>query len=395
MAKREGRWDCPFCRQTGILGRYKECPQCGRDRGKVKFYLPENEPVITSPELLDLADAGPDWVCRHCDASNRGDHQICKDCGADRGSSPELPIIEQYHQTGKPADLGSLLLPPSNRSKRKMRPVSTSPASVYPEKPKRFPISETYTGSTISMSRSLVIVALVVLLVGIIISGLILLSQPYEVTATIDRFEWHRTIFIDQYRTVEDGAWSVPAGGRLKRTESRIHHYDKVFDGYDYRTERYQCGSESYSCGTRDLGNGFFEDIECSRPVYCDRQVQEARYRDVPVYQDWYIFDIDRWIPSRNVPTSGTNRDDPAPYWGEFTLACANQAVIGCERETYRTQEYLVFFVWYEDELPKYFAQVEDQVDWDSYDTEQEYSLVLNGFGQLLNDPLRPEETDS
>lgn len=84
MAIREGRWDCAACGRTANLGRDLRCAGCGRARGKVKFYLPSDEPAVQQAEMLAMAKAGPDWVCGFCDASNRSTSQACTGCGAPR-----------------------------------------------------------------------------------------------------------------------------------------------------------------------------------------------------------------------------------------------------------------------------------------------------------------------
>ena len=84
MAIREGRWDCVACGRTANLGRDLRCAGCGRARGKVKFYLPANEPAVLDSELLARARAGPDWSCGYCQASNRSTSQACTGCGASR-----------------------------------------------------------------------------------------------------------------------------------------------------------------------------------------------------------------------------------------------------------------------------------------------------------------------
>lgn len=47
----EGRWDCSYCGTKGILGRHRECPNCGRPRGEdVKFYLPSSKDYVPDEE---------------------------------------------------------------------------------------------------------------------------------------------------------------------------------------------------------------------------------------------------------------------------------------------------------------------------------------------------------
>lgn len=71
----------------------------------------------------------------------------------------------------------------------------------------------------------------------------------------------------------------------------------------------------------RDLGNGYFEEIISSRPIYETyyetQEYQESVYRDEPIYQTKYYYEIDKWIYERSVKTNGV---DKTPYWGDVTL---------------------------------------------------------------------------
>lgn len=49
---------------------------------------------VVDPALLELATAGKDWFCTHCDSGNRGDVETCGVCGAPR-----------YHKTAEELDL--------------------------------------------------------------------------------------------------------------------------------------------------------------------------------------------------------------------------------------------------------------------------------------------------
>lgn len=50
---------------------------------------------------------------------------------------------------------------------------------------------------------------------------------------------------------------------------------------------------------------------------YYDETYQEPVYRQDPVYDTWYTYDIWRWVPSRT-PTVSAN--DQKPYWPEYSL---------------------------------------------------------------------------
>lgn len=383
-AIRERKWDCPSCGSVGVLGRHKHCPNCGKSRGTTPTYLPENAPVVTDAGLLDLAHAGSDWNCNHCGSSNRGDSHFCTSCGAQKGSSPSNPVrVEPYGDDDAPVSISDLMsndgdypsLTSEPEKPKRGHPELTDWPS-YPEKRKSLPRRG---------SAKLLVILLAVAVIGFLIFKAF---QPYDVPVTVDQFAWSRVIDIQEYRTVREGDWSIPPNGRYVSQEQRVHHYVEVFDHYEYDTEEYACGSRTYTCGSRDLGNGFSEDVECEETTYCEREVRREVTRSEPVYQTWYAYDIDRWVYSHNVPTAGSNRNDPPPFWGNFTLNCANEVALGCERESARRETYTVTFVDAEGET---YSLQETMDDWLLYKSGGAYTLVLNAFG-IQNDPLRPTD---
>lgn len=397
-----GFWDCKECGHERIEGLTRVCPQCRNHRHKYEVIrFPDPKVEITDPATLRMLETlGPDWYCEYCDAANPGNVSTCEVCGAEKGTSPERETFRYTAgaepKTGAEAEVLAEKLrardqqPASSqtgRSGEMLTHVWSTTASepiVGDHVVSRPNTTRDYSGITTAASLLLVIICFL----GLGLVGYLLL-RPVEVEATISRFEWSRNIPIDQFRTVEESDWSIPRGGRQIAVRSEIHHYDQVFDHYD--TEEYKCGSESYACGSSFVddgnGTGHYETDYCSRDVMCSRQVPV--YRDVPVRQPWYTYEIDKWVHSRDVPTSGTNRTDPAPYWGEFTLACEGVAQIGCERVGNRSETYTVYFVSAEgEEQPPY---QETMGDWNAYDADATYTVVTN-FTGIINDPLRPEE---
>ncbi len=101
MAILEGRWDCSNCGKKRIAGRHKKCPSCNDPRDQVlnpseKTYLEDGAPEVTDPALLELANAGPDWNCGHCDTANRGDTDICSVCNEPRDSNDTVMGTTTY-----------------------------------------------------------------------------------------------------------------------------------------------------------------------------------------------------------------------------------------------------------------------------------------------------------
>ena len=344
MAIREGRWDCPGCGSTGIFGREVDCPSCGKSRpGGVRFYLTDDAPVLRDPERLDEARAGADWVCEHCGGSNRARRRECEGCGAPRGTSPTQPVVE--HRDGW----------------------------VPGSEPK--PLAGVASGARKGAGGCCGCGCLGMILLNLIGVIAAYFNPPVGgedlVPAVVAAKSWVRTVVLEERKVVEGEGWELPDSARLTRSERRIRSYDQVLeryetvtrevtrdeqvrDGTETRTrqvsERVRTGTRTYVCGQRDMGNGYFEDIECEEPVYETRTRTESYdepryrtetrretvtenepvYRRVPVRATHYTYRVPRWVPSRTLKEQG---DTTEPVWPEFRLARR-------EREAERRQHY-------------------------------------------------------
>ena len=131
-------------------------------------------------------------------------------------------------------------------------------------------------------------------------------------------------------------------------------------------------GYEDYVVGTRDLGNGYFEEITSSRPVYEtyyeNEEYQEPVYKDVPRYQTKYYYEIDRWVYERSVKTAEMNQE---PYWGDVILGDK-------EREGSRNEVYLAKVV---DKKNKESTMYFDYTVWNEFKTDQVVKVKVDLFG--------------
>lgn len=414
----EGRWKCLACTAVN-RGLYKTCHNCGAAKENAKNYAPsEGERTdINDPELLKLATAGPDWICPSCKTNNPNFAQHCTNCGDGKGGAKQrqthiydtanVPDSEDEAVADNPATVVTLpdVTPVSDYSNVSVSTennddIPLTPSYTDTSVESHAPSSQAFWGETSKPNRKVSSSTLQIVGIGLVlavIAGLVFfLTRSHEVTAQVSGFNWSRTIYIDRYVTTQESDWSIPGGGRQLSVQDKVHHYVEVFDHNE--EEKYTVtiddGSEEYECGseTIDEGNGFFTE----ETKYCTRYLshEETRtrivpvYRDEPVYKPWYTYEIDKWVPSRTVPTSGTSRTDPAPFWAGITLDYSGQTIIGAERESNRTQTYTVSFT-YDD--GKVYTREVSEADWNSYDPTVTYTLVINNMGMILNDPLRPE----
>ncbi len=356
MSIQEGRWDCDSCGTTGLRGRDMSCPNCGARRPEgVKFYLADDSEYVTDETRLEEARAGADWVCEWCGASNRaGLLETCSQCGAERGTSPSQQVKE--YSLEEAPDSGDNTIerrppPPDPREQKSAPPLWKNP---------------------------LVLGAVAVVLLACI--GVAFLLMPREVEATVSGVSWERTIDVEQYQTVTETDWDVPTDGRVVEEWEEVHHVEQVLVRYETKTrevtEQVKVGTEEYVCGKRDLGNGYFEDKYCTRDKYESRTTtetyEEPVYRDDPVYETKYRYEVDKWETERIETAAGK---DYNPVWPEVNLKEGEG--IGAEREGQRSETYLVHFTQ-KDKNKTYDVAMEEDV-WKTYQPGQTHKLKVSG----------------
>lgn len=289
MAILVGRWDCSTCGNKAILGPKTQCPNCGASRPEdVRFYLPDDAEVVTIEEQLKEAKAGVDWVCGHCSSHNKALQLSCNSCGNPRDElSEDVDLGEKTYELHEvPKDALIPYDPPPRKRK-------ANPATKW-------------------------LIALI-FLVGIFI----FFSQlPKDINVTVSGFKWERTVQMAHYEPVQREEWDLPRDAYDVSSYRAIHHYDQVFRGYEtrYRNVRVQVGEERYVCGKRDKGNGYFEEVYCTRPIYEKRResYEEAVYDKVPVYREKYRFTVMEWVEKRSYLLRSQGVDHH-PFWPSQT----------------------------------------------------------------------------
>jgi hypothetical protein len=339
------------------------CVGCGVRRGAdVQFFLDDDAPPLTDEALLREAHDGPDWLCETCGGSNRFSAKTCQTCGAPVGSSTFREVTDTHSNVARGM-------------------VGVAGAGRVPARTPRFIfIGVVALGALLLFSiGALLLFTLLSLYSGVDgdptrkafeskVDPRYSISRKIELA--VDRVEWKRSVVIEEYRDVvsEDWEGSVPADARVISRRQDVHHNDRVKVGshvvQEHYTERVRVGShtitenytdreyggtERYQCGTRNRGNGYFETVYCTRPVY--RTVTKTRskliddyqtvarardkivddYKDVPIYSFKIKYSVERWVPADTLMAQGT---DLAPRWPEVKGGQANRA--GQHSESYR-----------------------------------------------------------
>lgn len=320
--KVEGRWDCSYCGTTGILGRNRECPNCGRPRGKdVKFYVGNPTDYVSEEEEKHIS-SNPDWLCDHCGAYNPDESEVCKSCGAHRSGNKDYFDVQRENA-------------------EKSREGVIDGEKYGDETSENYGLllqDEMKDEKTGILHRRSTVIIVGIVAVIMLVWGLVLLLAPQETTMKITGFSWSRSFDVEQKQTFHENDWYVPEGGRVTYQQMEIHHYDSVIDHYETETqevEKERIAYYEYSTNLIDLGNGYFDEETVSTPVYetyYETETYEVPiYRDEPVYEMMYYYDIDRYTYIRTVRTEG---NDKSPYWGENNIALDER--ICDEYETYR-----------------------------------------------------------
>lgn len=354
MTVREGRWDCQFCGTKGILGRHKACPNCARSRPEgTKFYLPEDAEAVEEASLQEQAKLGPDWICEFCSSSNPASLDSCRHCNAPReGTSPEQKVKE--YDVGEAPRSGDMTIPDPHekyRTEQPAPPKKTRPRWLFPA------------------------IGLIIL-VACLLGGMLLFGGN-DLGVSIEEMRWERSVVVEELQTVTEEGWELPDGAQLIGEREEIRHYDQVVVGHETKqrtvSEQVQVGERTYVCGQRDLGNGFFEDMECSEPVYETQQrtetYEEPIYEQVPVYDTMYEYEVERWTAVRTERATGS---DQQVHWPELNLE-PNQ------REGERQETYQIVFRDGEGERYEMTFPLEE---WLSFESQGQYQLRVNGLGQ-------------
>ena len=297
-----GCWDCDYCGADRISGEVKICPKCGKPRGKdITFYMAGPKEYVEDPDKINK---NPDWLCPYCSTLNPDDSKFCTACGAAREESED-----NYFESKE-----------KDRERKEKREAD----KIKAEAPSR----------SAGKSRLPLILAL-----AAAVALLIFLMMPKTKGIHVDAKAWERTIHVDRYQQVQDSSWNLPDGAWDVSSRDEVYTYNHVLDHYETRTrevaEQVLDGYDT-EIEYKDLGNGYYEEIEHQIPryrtEYHTETYQEPVYVDIPVFQKKYYYSIMKWLYDRDEVTSGT---DTEPFYAELTLP-------EDERESGREEQYWI-----------------------------------------------------
>lgn len=403
------------------------CTGCGARRGAdVEFFLDNDAAPLADEALLREANDGPDWLCETCGGSNRFSAGFCKTCGAPRGTSTFRPVTVTH----------------SNPSQVAGGTRGAARASGWTPR-------DTVIGLTAGLIALGAVAGLLLIIALLSLGGGGRSSQKafgpsaqkasepgadprYSISRnlelTVDRVEWKRSVVVEVYREVVSEDWedSVPADARVISQRQDVHHSDRVKVGshvvQEHYTERVRAGShavtesytdreyggtERYECGTRNRGNGYFETVYCTRPVYRtvtktrSKQVDDYQnvsrtrdktvddYKDVPVYRLKIRYSVKRWAPADTLEAQGT---DLKPHWPKVVEGADSRA-------GQRVESYRVFLR--DPQADKGYEREVSAEEFALFTPGAKCAATVNGFDQLVTltpppagAPVNPADAD-
>ena len=300
-----GCWDCDYCGADRISGEIKICPNCGKPRGKdVTFYMAGPKNYVEDPDKINK---NPDWVCPYCQTLNPDDNKFCSACGAAREES-DTDYFESKEK---------------DRERREKREEDKRKAEGTD--------TETRSAGRSRLPLFLILFALFGLL--------IFMFMPKTKKMHVDSRTWERSVSIERYQEVRESSWNLPDDAWNVTSRDEVYTYNHVLDHYETRTREV---SEQVLDGYdteieyRDLGNGYYEEIEHQVPryrtEYHTETYEEPVYVDIPVFAKKYYYSIMKWLYDRDEVTSGADNE---PYFAELNLP-------ENERENGRREQYWI-----------------------------------------------------
>lgn len=379
----EGVWDCKYCDTTRIRGSITKCPHCGKTRdGYTKFYIADPKNYVLEEEAQKI-NKNPDWQCAYCGSLNHEGTNKCYQCGASRDGTElnyfeavkkyQNEDIKREHYFNDDIDNADEIEESVEVEQEKQEASVQEVSRYYDEKSD---IKEHKINTFFSALKNHIKPILICFCILAIIATVVYLCVPKTVDITVNGVEWSRSIKIEEYKTVLEDDWSIPTGGRLQYTQQEIYTYQKVLDHYETKTrtytERVLDHYEERVVGHRDLGNGHFEEITSSSPVYRTETKTET-YKDpvyisVPVYKTKYYYEIERWVYKTTVNTNGFDKE---PIWGEYDYDVY-------EREGGRSEEYTIQGITKKGKTKEYELPYEE---WNTVNIGDNISLKSNSFG--------------
>lgn len=244
---------------------------------------------------------------------------------------------------------------------------------------------------------------------GVIAAWLfVLVVRPVNIQGTVEEVRWTNTVYVEELKTFNESDWSLPSGARLQYTKEEIRSYEKVLDhmeevtksrvvedgGHTEKITKTRTVVDGYKESKTyvENGDGTWDEIVDSEPIYKTETYTEEHwvpdykteyyteevpvYKNVPVYDTKYYYEIDRWAFDHTVVATDTNRE---LYWPNVTLGEK-------ERESRRITTYSVMLNYtYKDKETRKLFDVSENV-WKDLKVGDRIEAKVSGLGLTLKE---------
>jgi hypothetical protein len=264
------------------------------------------------------------WNCSYCDTKNLlgKSHKHCPNCGTAQDpnkrfypSDDEKVAVEDHEYVGKDKLCGFCEAPNSAIAKfctECAGPMDGTKDVQLVQNPTENPAPKK-SKTTTSGGKW---IAVVFIIIAIVI-GLLFMEEEKEVTVT--GHSWERSIDIEEYKQVTEEAWEdrIPSKGKIKTCRDKERDTKKVADG------------EECSLVKKDNGDGTYNESEkCT-----------TKYKSIPIYDDWCIYEIKKWTVVRTPLVTDSNL---SPIWPPTSIKACQMTALHCEREGTRKEAYRI-----------------------------------------------------
>jgi rubrerythrin len=348
-------WDCKYCGTTKLLGKtQKFCPTCGAPQDPDRRYFPADDEKVA---VKDHKFVGADKKCASCGNLNSAAADHCTRCGAPMADAESVRKFgERAKAEGETFAAQDLYQRLDQESVLQAQGIDPAAAAI----------SKAAAGRRFkSWQMGLAALAVLVICGGLIYT---LFFWTEVSTASVVEQRWEREIRIEQVQSVQhdrEGRCSSVAPSDAYNESERREQVD---------TRRVQTGEICRNVQL-DQGDGTFRTERQCDPVY----------ENEPVYGPVCYYTVNEWEYERTVTSAGAF--DQAMFWPEVSLARANCAQPGCEREAERDDNFIVTFTR---EGETFDCEVDNDM-WSSVQEGQEFTVeIARVGGREQCDTLQP-----
>ena len=274
-------WTCGFCETDKLKGLDDRfCPGCGAAQNPEWRYYPTVDE--DKSEVAEHETEGADKNCSACENPNKASATFCSNCGSPMDGSERAALIDER-------------VAAQDVQSAKSQDSQAGPSTKW---------------KLIGAGVGLFVVLI-----------LVMIFWKEERGVLVEGHNWSRSIDIEQFQEVTEKAWQdqAPKDGRRIKCSSKQRSTKKVENG------------ETCEMKKKDNGDG----------TYKEQEVCKTEYKEVPVYDDYCEYRVNRWKTTDTRKASGKALK---PEWPKLSLRECSSVSLGCERAGARKETYAVMF---------------------------------------------------